>query len=250
LSFSNHTVNPASATLTGKDGWYAAEIESAYVPVKEMLANAPGFVALYERRDMHFEEVYRDIVLRAQLPITKGPKDPERKRLLAILKREIEGSVVLRANEFFLKNRQGSLEFTLLAEGVRKLGLLWLLIQNETLLRGSVLFWDEPEANLHPPIIRKVVEILLHLQQLGVQVFIATHDYVVLKELDLQTSASTVMRFHSLFRDRSSGDIFAASADEYLGIDPNTIRDTFAGLYERDVDRSLGLRVAEKNGKA
>jgi len=34
---------------------------------------------------------------------------------------------------------------------------------------------------------RIVVEILLELQRMGVQVFIATHDYVTLKEFDLQT---------------------------------------------------------------
>ena len=42
------------------------------------------------------------------------------------------------------------IEFTLLAEGLRKLGLLWLLIRNGSLKPGAVLFWDEPETNLNP----------------------------------------------------------------------------------------------------
>jgi len=61
--------------------------------------------------------------------------------------------------EFFLKNKQGELEFTLVAEGYRKLGLLWLLIQNGSLLNGSVLFWDEPETNLNPKLLETVVRI-------------------------------------------------------------------------------------------
>ena len=38
-----------------------------------------------------------------------------------------------------LLNKQGNMEFTLLAEGIRKLALLWLLIQNGTLLLKPAL---------------------------------------------------------------------------------------------------------------
>ena len=44
-------------------------IESVYIPVKEMLSNAPGFQSLYSKREIHFEEVYRDILDRAYLPL-------------------------------------------------------------------------------------------------------------------------------------------------------------------------------------
>jgi len=98
----------------------------------------------------------------------------------------MDGKVVLREEGFFLRNKQGNLEFTLLAEGMRKLCLLWLLVQNETLLHDSVLFWDEPETNLNPKQFGVLIEIFLELQCLGVQVFLATHDYVILKELDLR----------------------------------------------------------------
>ena len=77
-----------------------------------------------------------------------------------------------------LDARNGEIEFTLLAEGLRKLGLIWLLIQNGTLGNDSVLFWDEPETNLNPKLYRTVIETLLTLQRNGVQIFLATHDYV------------------------------------------------------------------------
>ena len=57
---------------------------------------------------------------------------------------------MLHGEEFFLNGEQGEIEFTLLAEGLRKLGLLWLLIRNGSLRPGAVLFWDEPETNLNP----------------------------------------------------------------------------------------------------
>ena len=64
--------------------------------------------------------------------------------------------------------------------------LLWLLIQNGTLNNGSILFWDEPETNLNPKLFGPVMNILLELQRDGVQVFLATHDYLILEELGPQ----------------------------------------------------------------
>lgn len=149
-SFSNHSSVPKSARILGKNAWVENEIESVFIPVKEMLANAPGFRGLYNLREIEFKEVYADILDRAYRPILRGQPDARRKRLLKILQNSIDGKVIREEERFFLKNKQGELEFALLAEGMRKLALLWLLIQNGTLLDGSVLFWDEPEANINP----------------------------------------------------------------------------------------------------
>ena len=70
------------------------------------------------------------------------------------------------------------------------------------------LFWDEPETNLNPKLMRSIIGILFELQRMGVQIFLATHDYVVLKELDLQSTKKDKILFHSLFRvDEESGEI-------------------------------------------
>ncbi|MDQ2695543.1 MAG: AAA family ATPase, partial [Pseudomonadota bacterium] len=124
-SFSNHSSLPESAEITGVKEWADTPVESVYIPVKEMLANAPGFRSLYSRREIHFEEIYADIVDRAYLPALRGPADKPRRDLLEILQQAMDGKVTVRDEEFFLRNRQGNLEFTLLAEGIRKLGLLW-----------------------------------------------------------------------------------------------------------------------------
>lgn len=237
LSFSNHTRDPAAAQLTGAAAWQAQPIESVYIPVKEMLANAPGFRSLYAQREIHFEEVYADVLDRAYRPVLRGPIDRERKQILRVLQQMIEGSVIIENEAFFLRNRHGNLEFSLLAEGMRKLALIWLLVQNGTLLQGSVLCWDEPEANLNPRLFKPLIEILLLLQRNGVQIFLATHDYLILKEIDLQRSASDQILFHSLYRD---GDqIACASTPDYAAIHPNAIADTFADVYDREIKRSL-----------
>lgn len=239
VSFSNHTTAVDRATVTGSKEWCVDEIESVYIPVKEMLSNAPGFRSLYSQREIHVEEVYSDIIDRANRPPLRGPIESERKKLMSDLQKTMEGKVKIKNEEFFLRNKQGNLEFTLLAEGIRKLGLLWLLIQNGTLLRGSVLFWDEPETNLNPKLFGPLIQILLRLQRVGVQIFLATHDYVILKELDLRKQKRDNVMFHSLFRDKVSGQINYYSTEEYLQIHPNAIQDTFLDLFDRDVRRDL-----------
>lgn len=81
LSINNWEKSYLKATLSGhKKTWFEYPVHSVFIPVKEMLANAPGFKSLYETRNIHFEEVYADIITKALLPPLKGPSDPARKK--------------------------------------------------------------------------------------------------------------------------------------------------------------------------
>ena len=240
LSLSSHTTKPEKAKVSGSPkAWIETPFEAAYIPVKDMMANAPGFRSLYEEREIHFEEIYVDIIRKAFLPLLKGPTDKQRKQLLESLQNAMDGKVIAKNEEFFLRSKHAELEFTLLAEGFRKMGLLWILIQNGTLLNGSALFWDEPEANLNPKLMKAVIGILLELQKIGVQIFLSTHDYVILKEFDLQANESDRILFHSLFRDKESGEIEVSSTANYLDISPNAIDDTFGDLVTREIGKSF-----------
>lgn len=239
-SFSSLTGSPESAKVQRRH-WTDSSLSSVYIPVKEMLANAPGFRSLYATRSIHFEEMYSDILDRAFVPPLLGAPDVSRRNLLRKLRNALEGKVLSENEEFFLSGRQGKLEFTLLAEGLRKLGLLWLLIQNGTLTEGSILFWDEPETNLNPKLFGSVIEILLELQRQGVQIFIATHDYLILKQLDLQATDDDNVSYHALYRDGKMGDIVCNSTDSYLDISPNAVSEAFSDVYDLEIRRSLGL---------
>lgn len=241
MTLSNHTKTADKAVVSGATkAWQQSAIEAAYIPVKDMMANAPGFRSLYDEREIHFEEVYVDILRKAFLPLLKGPIDQSRKQVLQLLQQAMDGKVIAKNEEFFLRNKHGELEFTLLAEGFRKLGLLWILIQNGTLLNGSALFWDEPETNLNPKLMRSVVGILLALQRMGVQIFLTTHDYVILKEFDLQAEPQDALMFHSLYRDPKRSEIQVASTSAYDSINPNAIDVTFGDIIEREISHSMG----------
>ena len=240
VSFSNRIKSPNSSyvSVSGADSWKDSSLKSIYIPVKEMLSNAPGFRSLYAEREIHFEEIYADILDRAYIPLLRDKSDDLNRSLLTRLQKEIDGKVTIKNEEFFLKNKKGTLEFTLLAEGMRKLGLLWLLIQNGTLQSGSVLFWDEPETNLNPKLLGTLIDVLLQLQRAGVQVFLATHDYVILKEIDLRTRDEDAVAFHSFYFDEMD-EIACHTTSSYLDIHPNAIADTFTDLYNREIERDL-----------
>jgi ABC-type multidrug transport system ATPase subunit len=154
------------------------------------------------------------------------------------LKRAIGGTVTNKNEEFYLKNKQGNIEFTLLAEGLRKLGLLLTLLQNGSLLSGSVLFWDEPETNLNPKLIKTVIEILIELQRMGVQIFLATHNYAILKEFDLQIKQTDRISYYSLYKNIETLEIECLTTGEYDKLEPNKILDSFSDMYDREIARS------------
>ncbi|ABN78287.1 AAA family ATPase [Cereibacter sphaeroides] len=236
--FSNHTLSPDKIEVEGQAAWKKNGGACAYIPVKEMLAHAPGFLATMKRREIAFEEVYVDIITRAFLPPLKGPASAKRRKILGALQHAIEGKVKTKGEVFFLKNGQGDLEFTLLSEGMRKLALIWILTQNGVLTDGSTLFWDEPEANLNPSRLGEVVEVMLELQRLGVQIFVTTHNYVLLKEFEMRCGSSDSLSYTALFRN-AAGEINSETKDSHLELSHNSIADTYDSIYNREVEKSI-----------
>jgi hypothetical protein len=119
------------------------------------------------------------------------------------------------------------------ASGVRKFGLLWLLIKYHLieLSRGSILFWDEPENSLNPELIPTLVDILLELQKGGVQIFIATHSYDVARWFELNKKTENSLRYFNL-RKTGSG-ITADVADDYVSLPNSLIEDAGNMLLRR-----------------
>lgn len=80
---------------------------------------------------------------------------------------------------------------------------------------GTILLWDEPEANLNPELYPLVVEILLELQKNGVQIFVATHSYNFAKYLEIRCTSKEQVMFHNLYKGNSG------LPDELQGTFPN-----------------------------
>lgn len=162
-----------------------------FLPTRELLTIAPGFVALYESRMLEFDETWRDTCLLIQAPALRGPRQQQIQVLLAPLEEAMGGQVETDQNgRFFLRQASGRLEMPLLAEGLRKFAMLARLIATGELLESGMLLWDEPEANLNPRLLRPIAQTILELSRQGLQVFMATHSLFLLRELELLLAES------------------------------------------------------------
>ncbi|MFM9103650.1 MAG: AAA family ATPase [Cyanobium sp.] len=159
-----------------------------YLPTRELLSVYPGFVSLYETQAIPFDEIWRDTCVLLGSPIARGPRKKEIADLLAPLETSLGSKALLDGDRFFIQMAEPSIkvEADLVAEGYRKLTMVARLIANGSLDGNSLLFWDEPEANLNPRLIRRLAPLLLDLAEAGVQVFIATHSLFLMRALELE----------------------------------------------------------------
>ncbi|MFM5425237.1 ATP/GTP-binding protein [Aeromonas veronii] len=210
--------------------------EPVFIPVKEVLSFAPGFASLYDKYELPFEEIYYDIIKQAYLPARKGMPLNNEKPLLELIRKTVGGKVSIDGDEFKLTSGQSSLEISLVAEGHRKLALIWQLIHNGSMSSNNTLFWDEPEANLNPSLMQNVAKILVMLAERGVQVFIATHNYAFLKELDFASTKEK--RYFAL--EKTKDGVTSHEFSKYKDVAPNKISEEYLRLYNLEIQQSLG----------
>ncbi len=180
-----------------------------YIPTRELLTVFPGFISLYENYHLEFEESWRDTCVYLGGPVARGPREAAFATLLNPIENAIGGKVVLDpAGRFYVSiPGSGNMEVPLVAEGERKLAMLARLIATGALTAGGSLFWDEPEANLNPRLVRVLARSIVDLSNSGVQVFLATHSLFLMRELELLLQNPPYQELDSrMFGLRRSGD--------------------------------------------
>ncbi len=210
-----------------------------YFPTRELLTIYPGFVALYNTRFLQFEETWRDTCDYLGVPLLKG--DGAVGNLLAPLEVALGGKVVLETNgEFYLDTPgTGKMGMPMVAEGYRKLAMLAHLIANGMIAEQGYLFWDEPEANLNPKLIRLVAQLIHDLGKNGVQIFIATHSFFLLKELDILAKKDPIVqRFVGL--SRRGDEVLVEQADKLSGLENVVTLDEELAQYDREMELAHG----------
>ncbi len=226
--------------------------KGVFIPPNEVLAIYPGFVASYEKRELAFDQTYYDICKALSAAPLKNKSDVL-SRLVHSLEDILDGNVVQKGERFYVKSKKGerSLEAHLLAEGHRKIAALVHLINNGSIDEGTVLFWDEPESNLNPRLIRHIALFLRELANLGVQVFVSTHDYLLIGELSLaaeyQTAPEVPIRFLAMSR-QGDGPVHVQTGDTLADLRDNPILDEFADHYQREQKASLQY-ARERSGQ-
>jgi hypothetical protein len=208
------------------------------IKAEELIESDPRFGAVYEKLvnalDGRFSLTEQGDTV--QMSFDPGQYEVQRDRKQHDLNTRMKTTFIPRKGE--------SVSANMAAEGIRKLGIIQLLLQNHQLDpgRSGTLFWDEPETNMNPKLMRLLVEVLLELARNGQQIVLATHDYVLLKWFDLlaEGGKGDHVRFHSLYVDGQSKAIKLASTDNFLGIEPNPIDEAYGYLIDQEIRNDMG----------
>ena len=98
--------------------------------------------------------------------------------ILELIESKINGSINITNGDItFIDHDQMDIEIPLnmVSSGISNLGLIALLIKQNILSKGSYLFIDEPEVNLHTEWQHVMLDVLVELSKRDVMVVIATH---------------------------------------------------------------------------
>lgn len=182
-------------------------LQPVYFPTRELLSICPHFVSYFEDSEIPFEGTWRDLCVLLGVPMLKRDKLSQNVMpILTSLEKLMGGKIIRKkdSEKFYLQVGTYRMESHLMAEGYRKIATLYRLLANGKLKEGATLFWDEPEANLNPKIIKDVASIILQLCVAGMQVVVASHSLFLLREMDI------------LYRTQ-----FANVKTRYLGLHPH-----------------------------
>ena len=240
VSFSNKAENHIDLSISNFEAELDLQRTVVYFPPKEIISSTENFRVLYEDMHIAFEETYNDLAKLLARPLKKGPNTEEQNQVLDSLGKIMEGTIVQRNNKFYLNvSGKGEFEMGLVSEGYRKLATIVYLIRNGALNANSVLFWDEPETNMNPKMIRPLVEAIVTLAKLGVQVFIATHDYFFLQYMNMYMVYPEINKdqIKIMFLSLYANDEKQIAYETVSDIDDfkhNAIAEEFDAIYDRE----------------
>jgi len=165
---------------------------TVFIPAKELLSIYPSFIGLWQKFDLSYDRTYYDTIMALSLPpLKKAPTIHA--AIIDELEAAIGAKIYLSKDTkrfvYQVKGDDKETDINLAAEGWCRLGMLMQLLRNGSIEKGGHLFWDEPEANLNPKLVKLVAKAIFALGKAGVQVFVTTHSLFLLRELDMLRTA-------------------------------------------------------------
>lgn len=208
---------------------------SIFLPAKEVL----GLFSVIKKsrgidNEFGFDDTYYDLVKALEKDSRQGNNFRnfvEGKRLLKGL---VKGRMEYKGGVWSFKKGQMKIPIHSTAEGIKKIAILDRLLSNRYITPGSIIYIDEPESVLHPKAIVEFLDIITLLANRGIQVFMATHSYFVMKKMLI------VARENNM--DIPVFSMAEGTATRYNlrdGMPDNPIVDTSIALYEQELDMEL-----------
>ncbi|MDZ7809378.1 MAG: AAA family ATPase [Arhodomonas sp.] len=213
------------------------EATSVFIPAKEVLSMMGVVKESRLQQKFGFDDPTFDLVRALEAEPSRGK--PPFGSARAELEELIQGRILEKPGRGWVF-RSGRSEYpvTITAEGIKKVAIIDRLIVNRTLSGESIVFIDEPESFLHPAAAIRLIDILHRLVDEGVQIFMATHSYFVLKKLMLLARRHR-MSVPVLSLAGRGAEEASEAADLVDGMPENPIVSAAIELYEQELDVEL-----------
>lgn len=231
-----HQINPFDLPFPVwevSEGSASTPKSSVFIPAKDMLTHA-GIEKDYMHRNLPFDGTLIDILNKTGVSTLRKLPDYMSK-VLERISDIIGGKVLYKNDRYYIEKPTGILTpFTVEAEGFKKLGLIYRLIETGCLAKDGILIWDEPDANLNPKLIPLIVDIMLELKQAGIQIFLATHDYNLMKYFSVKSKNDGGVAFYSFYNTENG--VVCERDNDYDLLETNAIIDANTKLLEDEIE--------------
>ncbi|CAC9616997.1 hypothetical protein [uncultured Gammaproteobacteria bacterium] len=150
------------------------------------------------------------------------------------LKQEVGGEFIFESGRLsFVDNSGKNIDKNLISFGMTNLGMVQALLKNNVISKGSFVFFDEPETNLHPSWQVLLTKVLIKLAENGVNVVMATHSLDMIKALEVYTKEKNG-DFIAINHFTKEGSLFKFDSDdvtENLIESRNELMNAYEGLF-------------------
>lgn len=227
-------VGTVDAPDMGKEG------NSVFIPAKEVLSL---FSVILKSREIDkvfgFDDTYYDLAKALRISPSRGRNYTVFAESRKVVSDVIDGRVDYDENsgKWYYKNKKNQ-RFSIGAtsEGVKKIAIMDRLLANGYLNANSIIFIDEIESALHPKAVCQFLDMIDNIANvMGLQVFITSHSYFVIKKLFL----IALRKEHSVSCISLNKGQDIAICDLHDGMPDNSIIDTSIQLYEQEVEEVL-----------
>lgn len=217
--------------IAGKEG------NSIFIPAKEVLSL---FSIILKSREIDkvfgFDDTYYDLAKALRISPSRGKNYTVFADARKVVSNVIDGKVDYDENsgKWSYKNKANQ-KFAVgaVSEGVKKIAIMDRLLANGYLNTNSIIFIDEIESALHPKAVCQFLDMMDSIaNQMGLQVFITSHSYFVIKKLRL----IALKKEHTVSCISLSKGKETQICDLHDGMPDNSIIDTSIQLYEQEIE--------------
>lgn len=219
------------------------KINSVFLPAKEVLTSHPIIVASRDDdAQFGFDDTYYDLAKILLRPSTKGKSYANMAKARSLINGIFDAKAVYDGEnkKWFIQKGNDQFDVSEASEGIKKLSILDILLGNKYIGPGSIIFIDEPESALHPAAISQFMDAVFQMSKDGIQFFMATHSYFVVKKLEniARKNKMDIPVFSYQTQSNSQSPTPAwVTGNMKEGLPDNPIMRESVALYKEDLER-------------